>query len=200
MQLQHRARRGVTMIEVLVAVLVLSIGLLGVAGTLARNARMAQGASAQTGVASGVADMAERLRTSPTATNANFTLTATYATQRSALLAGTVAPGRDCNTLSCTAAQSANFHIANWQLALDRSLPGAAGWVRPLSSASTSANATAFEVAVLWFDKTNVDGNGALVAALSCTGDETGVDQRRCCPSAAAAADGVRCTRLVVVP
>jgi len=198
----HAAARqhGVTMIEVMIAVLVLSIGLLGVAATLAKSARFSMGAWTQSAVANGMSDMAERMRSSPNAAVAGFQLDDDYAAQRAELDAGTVAADTDCDSTACTPAQSAQFHLANWRLGLARNMPGAAGWVTPLSSSSTSAGATSYEVAVLWFDKTNVDADGALNPALVCTGSEAGIDARRCCPAAADAPDGVRCTRMVLVP
>jgi type IV pilus assembly protein PilV len=193
-------QRGVTMIEVLVALLVLSIGLLGVAATVAKSSRFTAGAWAQSAVANSLSDMAERIRSSPNAASADFNLTDDYATQRSDIEAGNVVIAKDCDTNVCTPAESAAFHIATLRLDADRSLPGAAAWVQPVSSAASGASATSFEVAVMWFDKSNVDGAGAANAALVCGGGETGIDQRRCCPAAASPAAGVRCTRTVLVP
>lgn len=195
-----RHQRGVTMIEVMIAILVLSIGLLGVAATLAKGARFALGAWSQASVATGLSDMAERLRASPNAVVANFSLEDDYATQRAAIDAGEVTSAKDCDSEACTPEEAAGFHLTTWRLALDRSLPGAAGWVRPLSSAATEPKATAFELVVMWFDKSNLDSDDVLNAAAVCAGSETGLDQRRCCPAEADAADGVRCTRMVLVP
>lgn len=192
--------RGVTMIEVMIALLVLSVGLLGVAVTMAKSSRFAAGAWAQSAIASNLSDMAERLRSSPNAANANFTLTDTYEEQRTDVEAGTVVLVKDCDATACTAAETGAFHVTQWRLGLNQTLPGAAGWLRPLSSASNEARATSFEMAVMWFDKSNTDSSGAPAAALVCTGTETGVAERRCCPAAANAAAGVRCTRTVLVP
>jgi len=194
-------QRGVTMIEVLVALLVLSIGMLGVAATLAKSGRFAIGAWAQGAIANDIADIAERLRSTPNAANADFTLTDDYATQRLQIDAGDVTIARDCDSATCTPAQTAAFHLAQWRLNLDRTLPGAAGWLKPLSSATAvTGGATSFEMAVLWMDKANVDSTGALVAAQVCAGTETGAAGRRCCPADSSPAAGVRCTRLVLVP
>jgi type IV pilus assembly protein PilV len=194
------SQRGVTMIEVMIAVLVLSIGLLGVAATLAKSARFSMGAWAQSAVANGMSDMAERMRSSPNALVTGFQLDDDYATQRAAIDAGTVVADKDCDATACTPAESAQFHLANWRLGLANNMPGAAGWVNPLSSASASSSATSYEVVVMWFDKTNVDEDSVLNPALVCAGTETGIDARRCCPAAADAPDGVRCTRMVLVP
>lgn len=196
----HRAQRGVTMIEVLIALLVLSVGLLGVAITIAKSSRFSAGAWAQSAVASNLSDMAERLRSSPNAANANFTLTDSYADQRTALDGGTVVVVKDCDAVACTPAETGAFHVTQWRLSLNQTLPGAAGWLRPLSSATNEARATSFEMAVMWFDKSNTDSSGAPAAPQVCAGTETGVAQRQCCPAAANAAAGVRCTRTVLVP
>ena len=200
--MKHTAclQRGVSMIEVLVALLVLSIGLLGVAATVAKSSRFAAGAWAQSAVVNSLSDIAERLRSSPNSSNANFTLTANYAMQRADIDAGTVVVVTDCETVACIPAQAAAFHIATWRQEIERTLPGAAGWISPLSSAATESRATSFELAVMWFDKSNTDGSGTANAALVCTGAETGIEQRRCCPVATNAAAGVRCTRMVLVP
>jgi type IV pilus assembly protein PilV len=198
--LPARRQAGVTMIEVMIAVLVLSIGLLGVAATLAKSARFSLGAWAQSAVANGMSDIAERMRSSPNAAVAGFQLNDDYDTQRAAIDAGTVAPAKNCDAAACTPAESAQFHLANWRLGLTQGMPGAAGWVAPLSSASASSSATSYEVVVMWFDKTNVDSDNVLNPALVCSGSETGIDARRCCPAAADAPDGVRCTRMVLVP
>jgi hypothetical protein len=105
----------------------------------------------------------------------------------------------DCDSTACTAAETAQFHIANWQLALNRTLPGAAGWISPVSTAPAES-ATAFELVVMWFDKSNIGSDNQPNAAEVCTSATAGLDQRRCCPAAADAADGVRCTRMVLVP
>lgn len=197
----HSARqRGVTLVEALVALVVLSIGLFGVAGLLLKTSRYAQGAWAQAAVADGVDDLAERLRSTPSADAAAFTLDASYADQRSDIDGGSVTVAKDCDAEACTAAETAAFHLARWRLSLDRALPGGAGWVRPLSTAATSAQATSFDVAVMWFDKSMVDADGNLVSSAVCTGAETGIDARRCCPPDADAPAGVRCAHAVLVP
>ena len=61
----RQAHTGSTLIEVLVAMLVLSIGLLGVAGLAAASLRYSQGGWARASVASGLSDLADRVRTNP---------------------------------------------------------------------------------------------------------------------------------------
>ncbi|MEG0822393.1 MAG: type IV pilus modification protein PilV [Burkholderiaceae bacterium] len=58
----HR-QRGLSLVEILVAVVILSIGLLGLAGLQANSMRASQGSLYRAQAATLVADLAERMRT-----------------------------------------------------------------------------------------------------------------------------------------
>ena len=71
---------GSSLIEALVAMLVLSIGLLGIAGLSAASLRYSQGGWARASISSGLSDLADRVRANPTATvNAYAFATTNYA-------------------------------------------------------------------------------------------------------------------------
>lgn len=104
--------RGVTLVEVLIAVVVLSIGLLG-ASSLQLASRRANFESVQRSQATALAqDMIERMRANEvslsdyTAAGAGRTLT------------GTTMPAVDC-TSPCTPAQLAAYDLYEWEQALD---------------------------------------------------------------------------------
>lgn len=63
----HRAQRGLTLIEVLVAVLVIAIGLLGFAGLQATSLRYNHGAYTSTQATTLAMDIADRMRANPNA-------------------------------------------------------------------------------------------------------------------------------------
>lgn len=199
---RRRAESGATLIEALAAMLVLSVGLLGIAGLASASLRYAQGGWARAAVASGLSDFADRVRSNPAdASESSYAFTArTYAQQRSDLASGSLAIAKDCLTEACSATELATFHIADWRNSLDRSMPGAAVWV-------TGRRNTGYQATVMWFDKTHVQDDGTtplapLVCNVNAAGavTDTGIVARNCCPDAAAAADGVRCTTLTVVP
>ncbi len=191
-------QRGTTLIEVLVAVLILSIGLLGIAGLQASAMRYAQGGWARAAVSSNLSDLADRIRANPDAADTAYQLSTSYAAQRAAI--DTLAVATNCMTATCTADQLADFQLKQWQLAIARDMPGAAGFV-------SGTRSTGYVVTAIWFDKTNVsygsDGKPTTAEAVTaCSKIASGVPfaERTCCPDAASAPAGARCTNMMVMP
>ncbi|MCH8106667.1 MAG: type IV pilus modification protein PilV [Proteobacteria bacterium] len=130
-----RKYRGDTMIEVLVTVLILSVGVLGVAAmqvTTLKNLNSSYSASVAEIIAS---DFSERLRANPTEA-----------------LAGNYEHGSkptnfpDCVANACTLAELADYDKASWWAMLDASLPSATGQVARVAGTNT------FIVTVRWDD------------------------------------------------
>jgi type IV pilus assembly protein PilV len=186
---------------VLVAMLVLSIGLLGVAGLAAASLRYSQGGWARASVASGLSDLADRVRTNPGAGVTAYVFDATnnapnYTGQRTALEGGQVAIDTDCmaDGTECTATELAAFHMAEWRLAMNRNMPGSAVWV-------SGQRDEGYQATVMWFDKGFVQNDGTtLDTSATCTAAMTGVAARQCCPADAEVVAGVRCTNMTVLP
>ncbi len=201
-----RRERGATLIEALVAMLVLSVGMLGIAGLASASLRYSQGAWARAAVSSGLSDLADRVRANPSASETDYAFsTLNYVAQRAAFEArrtstahGDLDVASDCLTVPCSAAQLSAYHLTDWRNGLNRSMPGAAVWV-------SGRRNTGYLATVMWFDKTFVKDDGTLQASEECTLaagviTEEGIAARTCCPAAAAAPDGVRCTNLAVIP
>jgi type IV pilus assembly protein PilV len=172
-------QRGASLIEVLVAMLTVAIGMLGIAGLQASSIRLAQGAAARTTAASGLADLADRVRSNPSSSNAAYAFhaatspSAGYAEQRAAL--SSLASAKDCEgATACTADELAASQLVQWRLALQRDLPGGAGFV-------TGSRDTGYRVTVMWMDRTARNTSPA-------------------CPAGADAPAGVRCASLEVRP
>jgi type IV pilus assembly protein PilV len=186
--------RGATLLEALIAILILSIGLLGMAGLQAASLRYSQGGWARAGVATGVSSLAEQVRSNPDSTTTAYLLGDDYATQRSAI--SSLSSSKDCSSATCSPAELAEYQMVTWRLALDATLPGAAAFV-------TGDRATGYQATILWFDKsfTKVTSSGEqLDSAASCGSSTSGIAGRTCCPAAASAPAGVRCTTFTVVP
>lgn len=115
----HRYRaRGFTLVEVLVALVVLSVGMLGIAGLYLEGLRWGRTSLYRTTAVGLVADMADRIRANPLA---------------GAAYAGT-GPGVNGNCVNggvaCTAAELAADDWFTWSAELRQQLPsGAAGQV-----------------------------------------------------------------------
>ena len=123
----RRPVRGFTLIEVLVAIVLLSIGLLGVAGMQLSGLRYHQGAYVRAQATALLADMADRLRTNPTGVGAgsynSITINTTSSGWQSSLPADP-----DCATNVCTPANQVALDTRQWGLALGQ-LPRATGTV-----------------------------------------------------------------------
>jgi type IV pilus assembly protein PilV len=187
-----RKQSGTTLIEALVSILLLSLGLLGMAG-LQLNAMAYQKSSWATHrIAELTADISERIRANPAgAVNGNYSYTAVYNAAKSATITSNA-----CRTSgsACTTAQIANDDISAWLAKAQSALPG--GAVR-LEGASN----TGFTVTAMYMDKDFVNTTtGAALASASCSATSAGIDWRNCCPTAASVPNGVKCSRANIIP
>jgi type IV pilus assembly protein PilV len=104
------SRHGFTLVEPLVALVVLTVGLVGAAGMLFASLRD-QGEALHRAIAVTLAlDLAERMRANPLAR-------AAYAG------VSTGASARDCTMTPCTSAQLASFDVLAWRAEAARQLP-----------------------------------------------------------------------------
>ncbi|MFZ5594348.1 MAG: type IV pilus modification protein PilV [Pseudomonadota bacterium] len=136
----HKAK-GFTMIEVLVAIVVLSIGLLGLAGLQATGLRNNQSAYLRTIATQQAYDMADRIRANP-----NGVLAGQYDNISTAIPA---TPPADCVTHSCTASDMAAYDAYAWKTATANLLPSGK------SAVSRPAGGTRFTITVMWDDARN---------------------------------------------
>jgi type IV pilus assembly protein PilV len=100
----HRSQRGVSIVEALVAFLVLSVGMLGIAGLYLESLRANRTAQNRTLAVQLANDMSDRIR-------ANRSAEAAYA-----VTLGAVPPAatRICSTDNCSSAQLAAFDLRAW--------------------------------------------------------------------------------------
>lgn len=197
--------RGVTLIEMMVAVLVLSIGLLGIAGLQAATSKYKINTWARSASSALLSDLSERVRVNPGVAGTSFAsagvesdsayaLDKTWALQQADNLAIT----KNCETTTCSTTERATFDLLTWRQLLRTKMPQGAAHIE-----GNSRNG--FLVTMMWFDKENTDRNSAdkdsvLQQARTCDGTESGMAQQSCCPAAVSAPVGVRCARFSFVP
>lgn len=196
--------KGVTLIEMMVAVLVLSIGMLGIAGLQAATSKYKINTWARSSASILLSDLSERVRINPDVAGASFagegvTTTSEYvvsddwSTQQSAALA----IAQNCESAACTASERATYDLLIWRQRVRDSMPQGAAMV-------SGDRRNGLNVTMMWFDKDQVDNpnssSAALVAAHVCDGSESGMAQQTCCPTEASVPVGVRCARFSFVP
>ena len=118
MQLRER---GVTMVESLVALVVLSIGLLGIAGLFVESLRSSRTALLRTHAVNLAGDIADRILANGNARDAYDT--ATYA---GAPAIHHCAPTAADVGINCSVAELAEDDLARWQAAVSNALPAPA--------------------------------------------------------------------------
>ena len=208
--LPRKRYRGVTLIEVLVAMVVLSFGMLGIAGLQVATAKFQQGSRARGMVAPMLSDIANRIRTNSNeagddaATSATYTssyaLSGTWDAQQSTTL--TVSTDCEKTGVTCSTSERSDYDMTIWRQRVRAALPQGAALL-------SGSKANGFQVTVMWFDKSLTDkGNNTesvLIKSQVCSADAESAQsnrmgQQNCCPAEASAPVGVRCNRFTFVP
>lgn len=127
--------KGFTLVELMVAILVLAIGLLGLAGLQAVSLSGNHNAYLRTQATLLAQDMADRMRT------------AAYPPSDLAFyLAG--ATEDDCAVASCTAEQMAGYDVSRWNDNIAKQLPGGTGKI-------TEVGGGIYTISITWIEREN---------------------------------------------
>lgn len=110
--------RGFTLIEVLVALLVLSIGLLGLAALQTVSLQFNTGSYASTQATLVAYEIIERMRSNPTATKAGA-----YDVLNPSAAATAAGDTTDCQSASCNSSDIAKYDLARWYSRMKKLLP-----------------------------------------------------------------------------
>ena len=108
----RKTQRGFTLLEVLIAIVVFSIGLLGIAGLQVSGMRFTHGSQLRAIAVAQAETLADRMRADPVGVDLKF-YNRNLGVMPTAADAGFV----DCYTLQCTSQQLANFTLASWNKA-----------------------------------------------------------------------------------
>jgi type IV pilus assembly protein PilV len=210
--MSRRSRQqGLSLIEVLVSILVMGLGLVGMAALQANTLKYQRGSVQRATVAALVSDFSERVSSnlsqapSVLAGGSPFIQAQSWSDASSA---STFEPGVDCDappsavqsgatSHDCTAAERAAFDLVTWQGQVRQALPSGS------ASIAKSADGKGLLVTMMWADKDHTSGAGADLAKVqsaTCDADTAGAANLSCCPASIDAPAGVRCANFVVVP
>lgn len=191
--LRHKTgQKGATLIEALVSILVLSLGLLGMASMQLHALSFQKSSGAIHRISELTVDISEKIRANPTAAKDGlYAYTATYSTAKTATLTSNLCRSSGAD---CTATHIAGDDMSAWLLKSQGLLPG--GAVRLEGDVDSG-----FQITVMYQDKEFVDiTTGAVQNSTSCSSSTSGVAWRNCCPEAAEVTAGVRCYRSNLIP
>ena len=113
MSTRLRRQRGISMVEALVALVVISVGMLGIAGLYLSSLQASRTAKLRSQAVSLVSSIADRIR-------ANRDAAAAYDTSKY----GGAPKTQDCDTKNCDAAALAQDDLARWIEDIKAALPG----------------------------------------------------------------------------
>ncbi len=146
---QRRRQRGFSLLEVLVALLVLSIGLLGLAALQTMGLKFNTQSYQRTQAVLNAYDIIDRIRANPGAMGAGAydDINLTYSP-----------PAADCMAATCSTTQMADYDIGQWKAALTELLAQGQGGIcrgtltlNPYSC-TVDATATEFTVGITWVE------------------------------------------------
>lgn len=187
MNLMRRREAGTTLIEIMVSLVVIAVGLLGLASMQINALKFQQTASQRSEAIQAAYDLADRMRanfvyTTPElfdeerkANEAKYENKGSYETRSG----DTYTPNSTCRTFAaagaCTTDQIAANDLAEWQQGLKQRLPGGAGIVVKVAGTTVST----FDVYVMWRDP-SFDGT----------------EEKAACEKDAATPKGIRCFKV----
>ena len=144
-----RTQGGSSLVEVLVAILVVSLGVIAMGGLLASATRLGKASEMRAVASLMAADISERMKANVAVVSAgNYNLTDAF----SASASEPAAPTACAAPKACTAAEIAARDLAEWQRAVFHALPAGTGYIS--YDAGAAAAGGAVDVWVAWLDPT----------------------------------------------
>lgn len=157
------SQSGFGLLEVLVAVLVVAIGLLGIAGLQLKSLQYNHNSYVRSQATMLATDIADRIRA-----NLPGADTAGYADIDGSEGNGSAAPSPDCRVIDCTPAQIANHDAILWTRQVRTTLPNGVGVVTCTDVAGVAGSCSpgsVHAITVNWFERASEtdDGNHSFV-------------------------------------
>jgi type IV pilus assembly protein PilV len=193
----RRPQRGASLIEVLITMLIVALGLMGIAGMFLASTRYQQTSNFRAEAIHQASFIIEKMRVNNSTTTAANLAAAAAAPETAYLAPDAYADADDVanpncgldGEAACNAAQAAQRDLSEWRASLGASLPGGRGSIFPVANGGdTQANARL--VVVMWREKAESETD---------TDANLGVDRiDDTCPAPRVA--GIRCLNMWVTP
>lgn len=145
--------RGFSLLEVMVAVFIISIGVLGIAAMQANAIASTHSSQIESLVAIEAQSLASSMTANPWWNQALFPPTITV--NGSTITPSTMASSTNCQNTACTGAELASYDLATWGTELQKLAPGAQA-----SIACQSGQPIICTITVTWTPESNIAMNG----------------------------------------
>lgn len=166
---------GFTLVEALIALLIIMIGLLGVAGMQALAVRNSTQAHLRTMAGLDAHGLAAAMRANHaywTDPSAAPSVSIVYDNGAISITPSALDGGTDCASITCTAQQSAAYAVSQWAKLLKQLPSGSSASITRIATTGTSASA--YTVQVNWSERT-LRSNAQAATSASTVGHSTTV-------------------------
>jgi type IV pilus assembly protein PilV len=157
-QVKARRASGFSLLEVLISLVIMSVGLLGVAGLMSTTLKNNDSAYIRSQATAQAYNIIDRMRANNAGINSLYYLTPMPAAPSAATQLPSACTGSGAG---CTSAALASYDIAQWEYELVRMLPQGRGSI----STTLGPMATTYTVTVLWNDSRANQALGGMPAA-----------------------------------
>lgn len=140
---QHKdSQRGVSLIESLVAIVVMSLGILGILGVQMRTLADTQTSVRRAQAIRLIEDLSERMKVNPSALGSMASYTTAWN--------NTPTSPADCKTTACNSGQLAVYDLVQWKQSVKNTLPSADANVFVVADETDAANRRQLGVMISW--------------------------------------------------
>lgn len=147
---RHATQRGVTLVEVLVALVIMAIGLLGISGLYVESLRANRTSLLRTQAVNLANDIADRIRANRGGQAAYVKVVGTAPTAE-----------KTCLAEACSALQIAKADLVAWDTTVGKRLPTDSTGTKPKTSVAFTAGAAGtldrYTVRIDWFEPSQTD-------------------------------------------
>lgn len=162
----RRCEQGVGLVELLVALVIVTLGLLSLAGLQANAVRYGKLSQYRVVAHQLATDITERIRANRTgnaaASSSAYAFTEKFTDQQDGAAQAPATPNPACNQVApngCTLQQMSAADLAQWRLSVRRMLPEGAVFLRP-DGATAGSTSPAIDLWLAWSDPSDVTGGG----------------------------------------
>lgn len=202
-------QNGFSLIEVLISIVIMSFGLLGMAGLQIKTEQYKINTKAQAVTSNHFSEIAEKIRINPNASGNSFDKSSGQLSTSLYQFTDTweeqnelpVRP-KNCEATLCTMQEMATHDITDWRYKVRESLPQGSVFLNGNRISGINAY-------VMWYDKDftleKIDAQTAstelqIQKTAACEASTDGNKIHNCCPVEASTPNGVKCLRMTFTP